>query len=139
MDIKKIIILLLGFILQGCSRVEHLYIEPQAFMQFYKNRKIFSILVDTRLVKSYKKGHLDLAINVPTFELLKLNDFNKIKTKVNGAKHKNWVLFLYAQNEKDTILLKNKVEELCKNNFLFNSPNMIYYLKGGYEALIHNF
>jgi rhodanese-related sulfurtransferase len=124
----------MSFLLQGCFKNKHIYIEAHEFEKLYKTRKIFPVLVDTRLLKEYENGHIDYAINIPSKELFNLNTLSEIKERINAKKHTNWVLFLYAQNNIQTVKLKEKIEKLYKNNF--KSPNTIYYLKGGYEKLL---
>ena len=137
MKIKQMLFLMVGFLLQGCNKVEHIYIEASKFEKFYKSRKILPILVDTRSVKEYANSHVESALNIPAKELFLLKNLNEIKNIKNAQKHKNWVLFLYAKNKEETEYLKNKMEELCTKKFKFNSPNAVYYLENGYESLVN--
>jgi rhodanese-related sulfurtransferase len=119
------------------EKSKHIYIEANKFENFYKSRKIFPILVDTRSSSEYNKNHLNNAINIPSEELLLLNNLDEIKNTLNAQKHNDWILFLYAKDDAKTIKLKEKIEELCENKFKTKSPNAIYYLKGGYGLLLN--
>ena len=135
MKIKQILFLVIGFFMQGCNKVEHVYLKSNEFKKVYKNRKILPILVDTRSIEEYRKGHIEFAVNFPRSELFLLDNLNQIRDSQKAQKHKNWVLFLYAKDDNETKHLKSKIEELCNEKFIFNAPSLIYYLEGGYEAL----
>ncbi|MEO1451455.1 MAG: rhodanese-like domain-containing protein [Bacteroidota bacterium] len=99
-----------------------------AFEQYYRTRKMYSLLVDVRTTAEFKTAHLNNALNLPmnpafTKQILdKLNEFN-----APG----DVLLFVYGGNGKWLDELKQQVQ---KNWAFRRRINAVYYLSIPYKA-----
>ncbi len=119
--------------LSGCS-INHKEIKPDRFRWYYKTRKIRKLLVDTRDPERYREKHIEDAVNIPLTE----PEFKKkIKETVARKGDDVWVLFVYADDRKGTLLLKNKLEMLYTRHLPFSGPGAVFYLQGGFNSLLH--
>ncbi len=117
--------------LSSCS-INHRDIKPEKFRWYYKTRKVRKLLVDTRDPERYREKHIENAVNIP----LREPEFKKkIKEAVAQKADDVWVLFVYAEDEKSTLVLKNKLEELYSRHFPFSGPGAVFYLQGGFISL----
>ncbi len=130
MNIKKTI--LNFFPCLSCAKVEHTLIDDiNEFENFYKTRKIFSVLLDTRKSTAYDKMHIQHAVNVELSEIFHLKNFHYIKKRYAHIPI-NWVLFVYADDEFSTQKLEKALKTFFKELYFWECPNHVYYLKNGY-------
>ncbi len=129
--LKLIYVIPVLLLFSGCS-VNHRYIKPEKFRWYYKTRKVRTLLVDTRNRKRYRGGHIEGAVNIPFPEP---GFKKKIKEAVAPKTGDIWVLFVYAEDEKSTLVLKKNLEELYSRHFPFSGPGSVFYLQGGFISL----
>lgn len=119
----------------GCAFKPEIQSKPKAdFEHFFKTRKVYSLLVDTRSVADFEQNHLPNAHNIPMAE-----DFLAKVDALLEAKNapKSLLLFLYAADETKTGELKQKLEQWVGNSKqrTQHKIRVVYYLNGGFAAL----
>ncbi len=111
-------------------KIGHSDIKAEKFSWYYKTRKIHKILIDTRSVKAYEKGHIPEAINLRVSE----PEFKKlVKSKLSPKATDVWIMFVYAQDAASTKKVRKQLTKIYKRHFPFKGPTAVHYIEGGYK------
>ena len=126
---NTIILFLISSMFFSC-KINHSDIKAEKFSWYYKTRKIHRVLIDTRPVDVYEKGHIPEAVNIPISEI----EFKKkLKSKLPKNATDVWIIFVYAQDESSTRKVKKQLTKIYKRHFPFKGPTALFYIEGGYQ------
>ena len=127
---KSILILTIMVGLFSCN-ISHNQIATSEFLHYQQTRKIHNLVIDTRSSEEFNKSHYSKAINI-SFPDVEFKE--KVKAELPKNVTDTWILFVFAQDAKSTILLEKNLKQIYKRHKFFKGPTGIFYIEGGFEA-----
>lgn len=97
--------------------IENKEISYKELKEFIKNKE--ALLIDVRSNQEYEEGHINGAINIPSYNIKK-----EIEEK---ARNKEKIIILYCTSGARSRIAKNELEKLGYEN--------VYNLKGGIDNI----